>query len=129
MGLQHFTRAYFEAALWSSTDDTEQSLVSRTLAAETDRVMRAEAAAFYEMWHAHWAGHHAFRCGNLEDAHAGHDFWMTRNGHGVGFWDGDWIEPAATVLTEAATAAGVRELYVGDDGLVYMTPCPGQEVP
>lgn len=21
---------------------------------------------------------------------AGHDFLLTRNGHGVGFWDGDW---------------------------------------
>lgn len=20
----------------------------------------------------------------------GHDFWLTRNGHGAGFWDGDW---------------------------------------
>lgn len=19
-----------------------------------------------------------------------HDFWLTRNGHGAGFWDGDW---------------------------------------
>ena len=23
-------------------------------------------------------------------AQAGHDFWLTRNGHGAGFWDGDW---------------------------------------
>ena len=22
----------------------------------------------------------------------GHDFWLTRNGHGAGFWDGDWDE-------------------------------------
>ena len=21
---------------------------------------------------------------------AGHDFWLTRNRHGAGFWDGDW---------------------------------------
>ncbi len=21
---------------------------------------------------------------------AGHDFWLTRQGHGAGFWDGDW---------------------------------------
>lgn len=21
---------------------------------------------------------------------AGHDLWLTRNGHGAGFWDGDW---------------------------------------
>ena len=23
-------------------------------------------------------------------AQAAHDFWLTRNGHGAGFWDGDW---------------------------------------
>ena len=22
--------------------------------------------------------------------HIGHDFWLTRNGHGAGFWDGDY---------------------------------------
>jgi hypothetical protein len=22
----------------------------------------------------------------------GHDFWLTRQGHGAGFWDGDWPE-------------------------------------
>lgn len=21
----------------------------------------------------------------------GHDFWLTRNGHGAGFWDGDYV--------------------------------------
>jgi hypothetical protein len=29
---------------------------------------------------------------NGEEARAGHDFWLTRNGHGAGFWDGDWPE-------------------------------------
>ena len=37
---------------------------------------------------------------------AGHDFWLTRNGHGAGFWDGDWQEPAAAALTAAAHAFG-----------------------
>jgi hypothetical protein len=41
---------------------------------------------------------------------AGRDFWYTRNGHGCGFWDGDWPEPAATVLTDASHACG--EVYV-----------------
>lgn len=32
----------------------------------------------------------------------GYDFWLTRRGHGCGFWDGDWPEPDATVLTDIA---------------------------
>ena len=53
------------------------------------------------------------------DERAGQDFWLTRNGHGCGFWDGDWAEPAATKLTEASKAFGEVSLYIGDDGLIY----------
>jgi hypothetical protein len=53
----------------------------------------------------------------------GHDFWLTRNGHGCGFWDGDWDEPDATTLTDASNAMGGVDLYVGDDGVVYASGC------
>lgn len=33
--------------------------------------------------------------------------------------DGDWSEPHATRLTEAAHAFGEVNLYVGDDGRIY----------
>ena len=29
---------------------------------------------------------------NADDTMGAHDFWLTRNGHGAGFWDGDWPE-------------------------------------
>jgi hypothetical protein len=54
-----------------------------------------------------------------EMGRAGHDFWLTRCGHGAGFWDGDWPEPYATMLTDAAKAFGEVDLYVGDDGMIY----------
>lgn len=38
--------------------------------------------------------------------HAARDFWYTRNGHGCGFWDGDWDEPLATRLTDLAHGYG-----------------------
>lgn len=28
----------------------------------------------------------------IGDDHIGHDFWLTRNGHGAGFWDGDYAD-------------------------------------
>lgn len=49
----------------------------------------------------------------------GHDLWLTRNGHGAGYWDGDYAEPHATALDRAAKAMGAVELYVGDDGRIY----------
>lgn len=52
-------------------------------------------------------------------AEAGRDFWYTRNHHGCGFWDGDWPEPYATTLTNAAHSFGEVGPYLGDDGKVY----------
>lgn len=71
------------------------------------------------------------------DDRAGHDFWLTRNRHGTGFWDRDASMLGATafyrdygeegfkkvkkVLTDAAHSYGEYSLYLGDgayDGLV-----------
>ena len=50
---------------------------------------------------------------------AGHDLWLTSNGHGAGFWDGGWPEAEDKVLTDAAHKVGEVNLYVGDDGKIY----------
>lgn len=59
--------------------------------------------------------------GGARAAWAGRDFWLTRNGHGAGFWDGGWDEPAAAALTSAAHGFGDTDLYWGDDGELYLT--------
>lgn len=54
----------------------------------------------------------------ITPAMVGVDFYMTRNGHGVGFWDrglgelGDW-------LTGITKPYGETWVYVGDDGVIY----------
>lgn len=116
--LDEFTLAYIECALWSSNDESDDrggdpldcnysiddihpdSLVS----------MAADCKAFQA---AHWD--------DIADDldRAGHDFWLTRNGHGAGFWDGDWPEPAATRLTIASESYGTCDLFIGDDGRIY----------
>jgi hypothetical protein len=53
-------------------------------------------------------------------ARAGHDFWLTRNRHGAGFWDGDWTEHAGKALTDLAHSFGESYAYVGDDNLIYV---------
>lgn len=56
------------------------------------------------------------------EAAFGHDFALTRNGHGCGFWDRD-SEGLPRVLGEALTRVcegfPERNLYMGDDGMVY----------
>jgi hypothetical protein len=59
------------------------------------------------------------KCG-LSAAQVGHDFWLTRNGHGAGFWDrgiGDYGD----ALTEHAHSFGASDVYVGDDGRLYVS--------
>lgn len=50
--------------------------------------------------------------------HAGHDLWLTRNGHGCGYWDGDWPRGIAEGLDGLAREFGIFDLYIGDDGLI-----------
>jgi len=45
------------------------------------------------------------------------DFWYTRNGHGTGFWDGDYEEGDA--LTKIADSFHEVNTYEGDDGQLY----------
>lgn len=122
-----FTRSYVEAAFWSSTDDDGHPLdgLGLDLAPEAEAKMTADCERFQRE---HWDR----ITGGNGPSRAGHDFWLTRNHHGAGFWDGDWPEPDATILTDAAHAFGECDLYVGDDGLVYLaaiTTTTGRERP
>lgn len=51
---------------------------------------------------------------------AGHDFWLTRGGHGCGFWENNFgTEEQCDKLTEACKRLGEFNLYPGDDGKLY----------
>lgn len=109
-----FFLQYVAAALWSSTGDDDEPLDKKygpgAIASETAEKMRADCDAFFDQYGSLFEG---------EEEHAGQDFWLTRNRHGAGFWDGDWEESVGQKLTNAAHAAGEVSLYVGDDGRVY----------
>jgi len=113
-----FTRAYIEAALWSSMDDADDrggkpldANYSRSdIAPDTMVKIVADCRAFQR--------HNADDIGT-EFERAGHDFLLTRNHHGAGFWDGDWPHDAGERLTAASHTASEFELYVGDDGLLH----------
>lgn len=113
--------------MWSSTDDNGEPLDTQysalDLAPETRETMEEHCQRF-QADNAEWLAHDyrtedgaAYGC-TIEES-AGHDFWLTRNGHGAGFWDGDWFEPAASIFTEAAHKFEEFTLYIGDDGQIY----------
>lgn len=49
----------------------------------------------------------------------GHDFWLTRNYHGAGFWDRG-LGDLGNKLTEISKSFGQLSSYVGDDDQVYL---------
>jgi len=112
-----FLAAYITAALWSSNDEStpqggeplDTNYGSEDLAPETLAKMKADCEQFI-----------AENASDIEgrEEQAGHDFWLTRNHHGAGFWDGGWPE-AGERLTEACRSFSEVNLYVGDDGLIY----------
>lgn len=99
--LDEFTRAYIEAALWSSSDTRPGEEEPRPLddglsvddfAQETLDAMIADCAKF-QADNATDISTGSVRGSNGDYSdveRAGHDFWLTRAGHGCGFWDGDW---------------------------------------
>lgn len=127
--LDAFTQGYIEALFFTEEEAlgqyAENAYGFRDLAPETlARIMRDHAAfQATEAWGLYEASANEESWGSLDDDddHAGRDFWYTRNGHGCGFWDGDWPEPYATALTDVAKAFGACEVYLGDDGRVYLS--------
>lgn len=118
--LDAFTRAYIECALWSSTDNSREdggdpldaNYSVGDIAPEALAEIIEDCAAFQR------DQGNVFADG-WTDEQAGHDFWLTRNGHGAGFWDRGQ-GPVGSSLTAAAKVYGGVDIYVGDDGLLYV---------
>jgi hypothetical protein len=160
--MDSFSQAYVEAALFSSTDNftynhgekksefdpeydedepsgiediggepLDKKYTINDIDPNTLRKMIADCNSFYdkysELYHrAGWA-----------DDRAAHDFWLTRNGHGAGFWSrelneldpelygnitDEQFEDVKELLTKAAKSYGTYDLYLGDgeyDGVIF----------
>lgn len=137
--LDKFVAAYIEAALWSSNDDADDSggepldrnYDKSDIAPETLARMREDCLVFLanrlggrliaiaERLEAEgtWSLPAGAGCSVL--AYAGHDAWLTRNGHGCGFEDGDWPRGIAEGLAKLAKDFGEYNLYLGDDHRIH----------
>lgn len=112
--LDSFTLAYIECALWSSTECDEEGNMGEPLDAnysadditdDTLSEMISECADFQES--------NAELLAGLDPAQCGHDFWLTRNGHGAGFWDRGLGE-RGELLSKASKVYGSVDLMAWD---------------
>lgn len=124
--LEAFTKAYIEAALWASSDEDgvplDSNYTDNEIEPETLKEMKRDAAAFYN----HYKD--TIEEGGAGVVQAGHDFFLTRNGSGAGFWDGDWPEVIGKLLTEGAHSFGEYNLSAlsdGPEGMVISLSDPG----
>lgn len=108
--------AYITCALWSSLDDDgapmDDTYDDDDIAPESLRAMRSDCARFL--------ADHRSALELMSLAQMGHDLWLTRNHHGAGFWDRGYPRAVSDELTRDAHAYGPADLYVGDDGHVYV---------
>lgn len=108
-----FFDAYLTTALWSTTDDDgnplDDSFDVSDISDDTKTRLAEDVLDFLTA--------NADDLAQLDPGAAGHDFWLSRNGHGTGFWDrglgdlGDRLHAAAKVY-------GSVDLLVTSDGKV-----------
>lgn len=121
--MDKFTAAYIECALWSTNDESDESggdpLIENYGLDDIDADTLEDMVADCRQFQGENADDIATYTGELTpEEMAGHAFWLTRNGHGAGFWDGNWPD-AGERLTEASKAFGEVYLYVYEDGRIY----------
>jgi hypothetical protein len=119
-----FTRQYIATALWSSNDEStpsggypldknygEDDIATATLAdmiGDAQDFQRKYADLLQEAYDSdvYVEGH------PYDESNAGHDFWLTRNHHGAGFWDRGLPKALGQALTDAAHRYGEYYLFV-----------------
>ena len=110
--VKEMVAAYLEAAIWADKPEDEDW---DTTEWEPDSEATAwfECCAFLKLakWHINdWT---------MEQL--GHDFWLTRNGHGTGFWDRDFgTEESRDALTMLSKVFGECSPYQYK-GLLYLS--------
>jgi len=101
--------AYLAAALWTEQFD-DLGFTIFDFDKESRDAAREDCAAFVE------AAGPLIEASGLLPAQIGHDFWLTRNGHGAGFWDRG-LGDVGDQLSDIACEFPERNVYAHLQGL------------
>ena len=118
--MKEILSAYLTCALWSSTQDDgspfDDGYGIEDFSPESIQAAEKEINDFLSLLEAEnilWEE-------SLSEEQFGHDFWLTRNHHGAGFWDRG-LGDLGKKLTEWAHSYGSSDVYLGDDGVVHLS--------
>jgi hypothetical protein len=124
--IKDFTKAYIECMLWSSTGTEEEEFEFLDekysiddLSPEALTQINKDIADF--MGESYIEVSEAYHKHNVDASQFGHDFWLSRNGHGTGFWDRPevYTKELADKLNKKAKKFHEIYAYVGDDEKIY----------
>ena len=114
-----FLQGYVHAMFWTECNADRPELENATfedLAPVTLQQIVADCDAFCSSYFS--TLEQAYRTGYAPNQ-AGIDYWLTRNGHGAGFWDRG-LRELGDRLAKFAKIDGTLDLYRDDDGLLYL---------
>ena len=129
-----FTRAYIAAMFFTTTDNSDDSggdplddnYSIEDIDSETLASIIEDCAKFVEVNSKHFEDADDEQCSDgvwTAEQSAGLDYWMTRNGHGTGFWESSRQEKYgkenAQAMDEYSKKSSGIDIYVGDDGKLY----------
>lgn len=120
-----FVRAYIDTLLWSTSDDNGEPLEDAygvvDLSPESLAKIAEDCGRFLaEVESAGIDLEQGLLVDRNPTEHAGFHFWLTRNRHGCGFWDGDYSEDVGKRLTDIAHSFPELWPHAGDDGLIHI---------
>lgn len=121
--LDSFVQGYLEAMFFTDCNPDEPELADMGFS-DLDPLSLEEAIAECGRF-THLAKTllpQAYDCTDYDEQAAGRDFWYTRNGHGVGFWDRDQLpKELGRSLSALARKFGNIDAYAGDDGRLHLS--------
>jgi hypothetical protein len=110
--VDEFTRGYLEAAEWLIQGEDGEEIDRDKIRGFSRAAIRAAKADCRDFQRSNkkQLAEYCERTGR-DMSGAGVDFWLTRNGHGAGFWDRG-SDPVFTDLTKASKPYGGTDPYV-----------------
>ena len=124
--LDAFVLSYIEAMLWSTNDESDESggepFDANYSVDDIDDDLLVKIVADCSAFRAKFGDDYLIaNCLGRYDPieQAGHDFWLTRAGHGCGFWEtSDWKPAAGKRMTAYCEKVGEFYIFAGDNGKV-----------